>query len=80
MELEQLQNRRRKLLAEFRDRIESQRAAQAQSQTAPAGGSTRTMIISSPGGASGHVTISSSGGSGGKVSVLVNGEAVEMTE
>lgn len=79
MEGEQLQNRRRKLLAEFRDRIESQRAAQAQANTAPAGGTTRTMILSSP-GASGQVTISTSGGGSGQVMLKVNGEAVELSE
>lgn len=75
----QLRIRREKLLAEMRERIESQRAAQAQGNATPAGLTTRTMVISSP-AASGRVTISSSDGGTANVTIKVNGEAVDMSE
>jgi hypothetical protein len=77
-DVEQMQNRRKKLLEELRERIEQQRAARPQANTVPTPGSSRTMVLSSP-TTRGQVSISTSGGSG-QIMLQINGEAVQLSE
>ena len=78
-QMEQMQNRRKKMLDQLREQIELQQKARANADAGSNGTSEKVLQISTP-MARGQIHVLSTSSGFGQISVQINGEAIPLSE